>query len=342
MASDTTGFDPETATSFISMNRKYVFLLILAAGILVMIPFVGIMKIDLNTLFQKTDSSFIFWQLRVPRTLLGFVTGSCLALAGLIFQNLFRNSLATPYTLGISSGAAAGMVLGIKLHLSASFLGLSGPVILGIFGALISIGVVLGIARMVKSYSIYTLLLCGVAINFFFSSFILISQYLFDFTQTLTILRWLMGGISVAGYRELFIMFPVTVFFVMSAWLLRKELIIASAGEAFAHSKGLNIRGFRILVFVLVSLIIGILVSFTGPIGFVGLIIPHIGRLLFRRDFKAILIFTTIFGGMFLAITDFVARTLIRPAEIPVGIITSLMGAPFFLFVLIASLRKNQ
>lgn len=324
------------------MNKKTLFLLILSVAILLVIPFVGIMKIDLNTLFQKSDSGFIFWQLRLPRTLLGFVTGSCLALAGLIFQNLFRNSLATPYTLGISSGASAGVVLGVKLHLSATFLGMNGPVLLGIAGALLSIGVILGIARLVRSYSIYTLLLSGVAINFFFSSFILISQYLFDFTQTLTILRWLMGGISVTGYRELTLLLPVAVFFVLAAWLLRKELVIASAGEAFAHSKGLNITVFRILVFILVSAVIGILVSFTGPIGFVGLIIPHIGRLLFKRDFKSALIFTVVFGGMFLALTDFMARTLIRPAEIPVGIITSLLGAPFFLFVLIASLRKNR
>ena len=324
------------------MNKKYVFLTILGLLVLILLPFIGIIKIDLSTLFSENSSSFIFWQLRLPRTLLGFMAGSSLALAGLIFQNLFKNSLATPYTLGISSGASAGIVLGIKLHLSATLLGINGLVILGFGGALLSIGVILGIARLVRSYSIYTLLMSGVAINFFFSSFILITQYLFDFSQTLSILRWLMGGISVTGYRELLFLLPVFVFFILAAILLKKELVIASAGEAFAYAKGLNIRRFRIIVFITVSFIIGILVSLVGPIGFVGLIIPHISRLIFRRDFKSILAFTIISGGLFLAITDFVSRILIRPVEIPVGIITSLMGAPFFLFVLISHLRKNR
>jgi iron complex transport system permease protein len=324
------------------MNRKYVFLTILGLLVLILLPFIGIIKIDLSTLFSENSSSFIFWQLRLPRTLLGFMAGSSLALAGLIFQNLFKNSLATPYTLGISSGASAGIVLGIKLHLSATLLGINGMVILGFGGALLSIGVILGIARLVRSYSIYTLLMSGVAINFFFSSFILITQYLFDFSQTLSILRWLMGGISVTGYRELLFLLPVFVFFILAAILLRKELVIASAGEAFAYAKGLNIRRFRIIVFITVSFIIGILVSLVGPIGFVGLIIPHISRLIFRRDFKSVLAFTIISGGLFLAITDFVSRIVIRPVEIPVGIITSLMGAPFFLFVLISHLRKNR
>jgi len=324
------------------MNKKYAILMILGLLVLGLLPFVGIIKIDLTSLFRENSSSFIFWQLRLPRTLLGFMAGSSLALAGLIFQNLFKNSLATPYTLGISSGASAGIVLGIKLHLSISLLGINGLVVLGFGGALLSIGVILGIARLVKSYSIYTLLMSGVAINFFFSSFILITQYLFDFSQTLSILRWLMGGISITGYNELLFLLPVYIFFILAATLLRKELVIASAGEDFAYSKGLNIRMFRIIVFITVSFIIGILVSLVGPIGFVGLIIPHISRLIFRREFKSVLIFTIISGGLFLAITDFIARILIPPVEIPVGIITSLMGAPFFLFVLISHLRKSR
>ncbi|MCK4942977.1 MAG: iron chelate uptake ABC transporter family permease subunit, partial [Candidatus Aminicenantes bacterium] len=152
----------------------------------------------------------------------------------------------------------------------------------------------------------------------------------------------LMGGISGARYGELLFLLPVYLFFILAVYLLRNELIIASAGEEFAYSKGLNIRKFRIIIFITVSFIIGILVSFVGPIGFIGLIVPHIARLIFRRDFKSVLIFTIISGGIFLSITDFIARTLIPPVEIPVGIITSLMGAPFFLFVLITHLQKSR
>ncbi len=324
------------------MNKKYLLLLIIGLVMVMLLPFIGIININLASLFENSNSSFIFWQIRIPRTLLGFMAGSSLALAGLIFQNIFKNSLATPYTLGVSSGAAAGVVLGIKLNLSMTFLGLNGLYIYGFAGALLSIGVILGIARIVKSYSIYTLLMSGVALNFLFSSIIVLIQYLFDFTQTISILRWLMGGITPIGYKELLFLFPLYIFFILGTYFLKNELLIASAGEEFAYSKGLDIRKFRIIIFVAVSFMIGILVSFVGPIGFIGLIVPHTARLLFKRDFKLMLGFTIILGGMLLTLTDFLARTMIPPAEIPVGIITSLMGAPFFLFVLITHLRKSR
>jgi iron complex transport system permease protein len=324
------------------MNKKIIVLLGAGLVMLLLLPFFGLMKIDFFNLLTSNDSSFVFWQLRVPRTILGFIAGSSLALAGLIFQNIFKNSLATPYTLGVSTGASAGIVVGIKFHLTTAWLGLNGIYIFGFLGALISITIILGIAKLVKSYSIYTLLMSGVAINFFFSSLIVMVQYLFDFTHTIAILRWLMGGITATGYRELLFFLPIYFFFIFASYLLKNELLIASAGDEFAFSKGLNIKKFRVLFFILVSLVIGILVSFVGPIGFVGLIVPHIARLFFKKDFKSTLFFTIIAGGILLALTDFIARILIHPVEIPVGIITSLMGAPFFLFILISSLRKNK
>jgi iron complex transport system permease protein len=324
------------------MNKKYMVFLFLAIAMLALLPFIGMINIDPGSIFREGSRGFIFWQLRVPRTIMGFVAGSSLALAGLIFQILFRNSLATPYTLGISSGASAGIVLGIKLHLSMTFLGLNGLYFCGFLGALLSIGIILAIARLAKSYSIYTLLMSGVALNFFFASMIVLTQYLFDFTQAISILRWLMGGIDLAGYRELTFLLPLYLLFVSLAFLLRKELVIASAGEDFAFSKGLNLKIFRLAMFILVSVLVGTLVSFVGPIGFVGLIVPHIARMVFKTDFRSVLIFSVIFGGILLSAADFIARNLIPPAEIPVGIITSMMGAPFFLFVLISSLKKNQ
>lgn len=324
------------------MSKKYIVFLIMAIGMIALLPFIGMINIDPVSIFREGSRGFIFWQLRVPRTVLGFIAGSSLALAGLIFQTLFKNSLATPYTLGISSGASAGIVLGIKTHLSITFLGLNGLYFCGFLGALLSIGIILAISRVVRSYSIYTLLMSGVALNFFFSSLIVLTQYLFDFTQTISILRWLMGGIDIAGYRELIYLLPIYIVFISLAALLKKELLIASAGEAFAFSKGLNLNKFRLIMFVLVSTVIGTLVSFVGPIGFIGLIVPHIARMIFKTDFTSVMTFTVIFGGILLSVTDFIARNLMPPAEIPVGIITSLMGAPFFLFVLISSLKKNQ
>ncbi len=325
------------------MDKKYIWIAGVGVLVLVILPFIGIIKIDILSLFsmEQTSSNFIFWQLRVPRTVLAFLVGSSLAVSGLIFQNIFKNSLATPYTLGVSSGAAACTVLAMKLKLSIMFLGLNSVFIFGFTGALLTIFIILGIARIVKSFSIYTLLMSGVALNFFFSSLILLIQYLLDYAETVSVLRWLMGGISVTGYLEIGVLLPLYIFFVVTTFLVRNELVLISGGDQFASSKGLDVKKFRTFIFILVSLVVGVVVSIAGPIGFIGLIVPHIARLLFKDDFKAVLSFTLFTGGLLLVVTDFVARILIPPVEIPVGIITSFMGAPFFLYILISKLKKG-
>lgn len=323
------------------MNKKYTIIIIAGLLVLLLLPFLGAIKIDFQGIFDNSPGSFIFWQLRVPRTLLAFMVGSTLALAGLLFQNIFRNSLATPYTLGVSSGAAAATVFAIKMKLSLVFLGLNGIYIYGFLGALITIFIILGIAKMVKSFSIYTLLMSGVALNFFFSSFILLVQYLLEFTETVTVLRWLMGGLTVSGYSEIVFLFPLYLFFVVMTFSIKNELILISGGDQFAHSKGLNVKKFRIFIFVTVSFLVGVVVSIAGPIGFVGLIVPHISRLIFKKDFRLVTFFTIFIGGLMLVFTDFLARVIIPPVEIPVGIITAFMGAPFFLFILVSKLKKN-
>ncbi|MCK4889450.1 MAG: iron ABC transporter permease, partial [Candidatus Aminicenantes bacterium] len=256
-------------------------------------------------------------------------------------QNIFKNSLATPYTLGVSSGAAAGTVAALKLNLALSIFGINLVYIAGFLGGILSILLILGISRITKSYSVYTILMSGVAINFFFSAFILLLQYMVDITQTISVLRWLMGSISTTGYKDILILLPIWIFFVLTAVLLNKELVLISGGENFAVTRGLDVKKFRILLFIIVSLITGVIVSITGPIGFIGLIVPHIARQFIKDDFRFLVIVTVIFGGILLAIADLLARTLIPPVEIPVGIITSFFGAPFFLFILITSLRKK-
>ena len=309
------------------MNKKYLIISVIGLILLLLLPFIGVIKIDLGTLFDENPSSFIFWQLRVPRTVLAFIVGSTLAMAGLIFQNIFKNSLATPYTLGVSSGAAAAVVMAIKLKLSLAFLGLNGIYLFGFCGAFITIFIILGIAKLVKSFSIYTLLMSGIALNFFFSSFILLIQYLLEFTET------------VSGYSEIIFMLPLYLFFVVVTFMVKNELILISGGDQFAHSKGMNVKKFRIFIFIMVSFIVGVAVSIAGPIGFVGLIVPHISRLIFKNEFKSVIYFTVFCGGLLLVVTDFLARVLIPPVEIPVGIITAFMGAPFFLFILVSKLR---
>lgn len=323
------------------MNKKYLIISVIGLILLLFLPFIGVIKIDLTTLFDENPGSFIFWQLRVPRTALAFIVGSTLAMAGLIFQNIFKNSLATPYTLGVSSGAAAAVVMAIKLKISLAFLGLSGIYLFGFCGAFITIFIILGIAKLVKSFSIYTLLMSGIALNFFFSSFILLIQYLLEFTETVSVLRWLMGGLAVSGYSEIIFMLPFYLFFVVVTFMVKNELILISGGDQFAHSKGMNVKKFRIFMFIMVSFVVGVAVSIAGPIGFVGLIVPHISRLIFKNEFKSVIYFTVFCGGLLLVVTDFLARILIPPVEIPVGIITAFMGAPFFLFILVSKMRRG-
>ncbi|MCP4147662.1 MAG: iron ABC transporter permease [bacterium] len=322
------------------MDRKFVLISVVGLILLVVLPFLGVIEIDLGSLLGDNPGSFIFWQLRVPRTLLAFIVGATLALSGLIFQNIFKNSLATPYTLGVSSGAAAATVLAIKMKLSLAFLGLNGIYLYGFGGAVITIFIILGIAKMVKNFSIYTLLMSGIALNFFFSSFILLIQYLLDFAETVSVLRWLMGGLTITGYSEIIFLLPIFLFFVVVTFLIKDELLLISGGDSFAYSKGMNVKVFRIFIFIMVSFVVGIMVSIAGPIGFVGLIVPHISRLIFKKDFKAVIYFTLFIGGLLLVLTDFLARILIPPVEIPVGIITSFLGAPFFLFILVSKLKE--
>ncbi len=322
-------------------RTKYSIVLGSAILTLLIVPFLGIIDLDISKLFSNNTNSFIFWQLRLPRTVMAFLVGSSLALGGLIFQNIFKNSLATPYTLGVSSGAAAGTVVVLKLNLAINIFGINMVYIGGFLGGILSILLILGISKITKSYSVYTILMSGVAINFFFSSFIMLLQYMVDITQTVSVLRWLMGSIFTSGYKDILILFPVWTFFIFVSLILKKELLLISGGENFAETRGLDVNKFRILLFVIVSLVTGIVVSLTGPIGFIGLIVPHITRRIIKDNFRLLVIVTIILGGILLAIADLLARTLLPPVEIPVGIVTSFFGAPFFLFVLISSLRKK-
>lgn len=319
------------------------YFIITAGGIVsvALLPFLGVVDLDLSKLFSGDSTGFIFWQLRLPRTIMAFLVGSSLALGGLIFQNIFKNGLATPYTLGVSSGAAAGSVAAIKLNLVFGIFGINMIFVAGFAGGMLSVFLILMISRITKSYSVYTILMSGVAINFFFSAFILLLQYMVDMTQTIAVLRWLMGNISVSGYKEILVILPVYIFFVSSALLMKKELVLIGGGEDFAASRGMNVKNFRILMFVIVSLITGIIVSLTGPIGFIGLIVPHTARQLIKKDFRLLVFATLILGGILLSVADLLARILHPPVEIPVGIITSFFGAPFFLFILVSSLRKK-
>ncbi|ABA57351.1 FecCD family ABC transporter permease [Nitrosococcus oceani] len=313
-------------------------LALLAIGVLSSAPFLGLHPIPVKTILESTAGNIeaeIFWNLRVPRVMAAFLAGAGLAVSGMSFQALFRNPLATPFTLGVASGAALGAALYLRLGLSFALFNISGLSLSAFAGALGAILLVYGLTQVSRGFSAASILLAGVAISFFFSSLILFIQYLSDFTQSFHILRWLMGSLSIIGIEAVFEILPFVIGGTFVILLLSQELNLLATGELLAASRGLNVRRIRSLLFFVTSLTVGGIVAICGPIGFVGMMVPHICRLLVGADHRFLAPATLLFGGSFLVLCDTLARNLIAPAEIPVGVITALLGGPFFMWLLL-------
>ena len=284
----------------------------------------------------------ILWNLRIPRVLMAFIAGTALATSGMAFQAMFRNPLATPFTLGISSGAALGAVIAIQGGWTFAMFGFSSVSLLAFLGAVVSIVLVYAMtAGSRQGASTATMLLAGVAVSFFFSSLILFLQYASDFTRSFRMLRWVMGGLEgVVTFHDVWTAFPFMAAGCLIVWYLTLDLNLLTTGEEFAFSRGVNVQRTKLLLFLAVSLMVGAVVAVCGPIGFVGLMAPHICRLLVGYDHRWLFPATWFFGGVFLVICDTAARMLMAPTELPVGIITALLGGPFFLWLLLA--RKQD
>jgi iron complex transport system permease protein len=309
---------------------------------LLVAPLVGPTSIDLRRAFDfsipfgdNVDAQ-IFFVARLPRTLAGACVGALFASAGVVFQGLLRNPLATPFTLGVSTGAALGAVLAITFNLSLACLGISAVPVAAFAGSLVAVAIVYALAQARhRGLSTTVLLLAGVTMNAFFSAMILFVQYFASFADTYRTLRWLMGDLDVASYQPILAALPTTsVAFGVFAWLAR-PLNLLSLGPDSAESRGLDVAKAQRAAFLSASLATGAAVSIGGPIGFIGIIIPHLVRLLVGPDHRLVLPASALFGAAFLVACDLVARTILAPVELPVGIITALIGGPFFLWLLI-------
>jgi len=301
-------------------------------------PTVGLTSLSLHSILHPSEGGLdaeIFYSIRVPRVCVAFLAGAALAISGMAFQAIFRNPLATPFTLGVASGASLGAAVYVRLGLAVSVLGVSGVSAFAFAGAILSILLVYGLTRIKSGFSIGTLLLAGVALNFFFSSAILFTQYMSDFTHSFRILRWLMGGLDIVGYESVLNMAPFVVSGIAIILFLGHELNLLLTGEEIAISRGANVGRIKKVLFFATSLMVGGVVAICGPIGFVGMMVPHICRLLIGADHRYLTVATILFGGTFLTLCDMLARTLIAPAEMPVGIITALLGGPFFIWLLL-------
>jgi iron complex transport system permease protein len=315
---------------------------LIAAAACVVGPLVGSTSVSLGRVFDRSVAfrdnadAQIFFISRLPRTVAAALVGAALAAAGVVFQALLRNPLATPFTLGVSAGAALGAMLAITFPLSLAFAGVSTVPVASFAGALGAVAVVyfLSGARR-KGLSTNVLLLAGVTLNAFFSSVILFIQYLADFTQTFRTVRWLMGDLDVGGFAPIVAALPFLLLaFVAFAWLPR-ALNLLTLGADAAQARGVDVQRTQRVAFFSASLATGAAVSLGGPIGFIGIIVPHLVRLLVGSDHRLVLPAATLFGAAFLVACDVAARTLLAPMELPVGILTALVGGPFFLWLLI-------
>ena len=319
-------------------RRMNMLLALVALAVLLGAPFVGITSVspgDVWTSDADSIESVVFWRIRVPRALTAFLAGSGLALCGMAFQALFRNPLATPFTLGVSGGAAFGAALYMRLGLSFALLGVPGASLAAFAGALCVIGLVYGLTRARGGFATPTLLLAGVALSFFLSSMILALQYSASLHDSFRLVRWLMGGLGMVGYDAVLNILPVVVAGAAVLYLLTNELNLLTIGEDLAASRGLDVLRVKEALFFAVSLMVGGIVAVCGPIGFVGMMVPHICRLLVGPDHRHLYPATLLFGGAFLTVCDVVARVAFAPAEMPVGVITALLGGPFFLYLLL-------
>ncbi len=326
-------------------QRLWVTLLVfggLAAAAILLGPLAGSTSISLRNVFDRSIpfsenvDAQIFFVARLPRTLAGALVGAMLASAGVVFQGLLRNPLATPFTLGVSAGAALGAMLAITFGSSLHWLGVPLAPLASFLGSLVAVAVVyfLASARH-RGLSTNVLLLAGVTMNAFFSALILFVQYFADFAETFRILRWLMGDLDISSYQPLLTALPlVIVSLAVFAWLAR-PLNLLSLGADAAESRGVDVTRAQRAAFISASLATGAAVSVGGPVGFIGIIVPHLVRLLVGSDHRIVLPASALFGAAFLIACDALARTVMSPLELPVGVITALIGGPFFLWLLV-------
>ncbi len=321
-------------------HRRMLLAGLLSAAILVVVvcPFIGMEAISAWDLLRGTapsTSQMIFWQIRLPRVCVGFMAGAGLAVCGMAFQAMFRNPLATPFTLGVASGASLGAAVYVRLGLAFSLLSVSGMSVFAFLGALGAICLVYGLTRLRRGFSTATMLLAGIAVTMFFTSLILCMQYISDFTQSFRIVRWLMGGLEVMGYQGVFNLLPLVASGSFILFVMTHELNLLATGDDLAIARGVDVKKANKILFAATSLTVGGIVAICGPIGFIGMMIPHICRMLVGSDHRYLMPASFLLGGLFLTLCDTLARTVIAPAEIPVGVITALLGGPFFIWLLI-------
>lgn len=315
------------------------FLYILGLIIIFISPFLGETQINIKDIFEFSNSSnMVFWDLRVARVILAFFVGGILALSGLIFQIIFKNELITPYTLGIASGTTLFTAIGIIL-LPTIYIFIS-----SILGSLFTILVLYIISKIINKTSIgsstNSILLIGIALSYFYGSALMLVFYMSSLQENYSIVRFTLGSLDTVGFSNSFVIFFVSIVFYVIIYLYKNKIKLLLTSNDMAFLKGLNVDKTNLTLLIVVSLCVGITISFTGPIGFIGLVIPHIVKLIYKKSAEKLFFPTFFFGGVFLVFSDLISRNLNTDSILPIGVITAFIGAPFFIYLLVK--RNNK
>jgi iron complex transport system permease protein len=294
----------------------------------------GYERVSISSLQHDPVIRALFVRLRLPRVLMAGIIGATLAAVGAALQAVFRNPLAEPLTLGVSGGGALGASVAIALGWGARIGGTPIVFVAAFAGALASVWVVYKLAHAGAAVSPGSLLLAGIVVNLIANAGVLTIEYTADQSRSLQILRWLIGTLDVVGYSMIWRM----LLFLIPGWigllLLSRNLQLLAVDEMSAASLGVNVQRTERLVYLLTSLLVGVTVAVGGSIGFVGLVVPHMARLLFGQDARFALPCSLLLGAGFLMLADAVARSAFGQTELPVGAVTALVGGPFFLWLM--------
>jgi iron complex transport system permease protein len=282
------------------------------------------------------NEEMIIWNIRFPRVLLAMFVGASLALAGAAFQGLLRNPLADPYTIGVSSGAALGAVAVLFFNITIIGLGSFTLPAVAIISGLLSLLLVFGLVRLSsRGLAIETIILAGIIISAFIGSIISLIISLGDRESMTQIIYWLYGSVGMRGWSHVQLIFPFMIAGSILLFVHFRELNAMALGEEAADHIGVNVKRGKILILLGASLLTGAAVAVSGSIGFVGLVIPHLVRLMTGPNHRHVLPLSMMIGGGFLILADLLARTIIAPKELPIGVITALIGAPVFAVLLV-------
>lgn len=305
---------------------------------------IGTVSIPVSTLWNRQADpalSNILWNIRMPRVVLAGLVGASLAIAGAAFQGLLKNPLADPYTLGVSSGASVGAVITLFFGISIPFLGIFTLPVFSMAGAFITMLAVIGFAKLVdRSMKMETIILTGIIFSSFLGSIISLMIALTG-EELRQIIGWILGSVSMRGWDYVNMALPFIIIGTLLLWLNRRELNALIFGEDRAKHLGVNVKNRKMMILAGGSILTGAAVAVSGTIGFIGLVVPHMIRLVSGADHRQLLPLSFINGASLLVLCDLLSRTIIAPTELPIGVITAFLGAPVFAFIFFKQRRTG-